>query len=213
MSLDPLSTQYGLDRFQNLADYKQLSFNLLKSCIVILGPKKEREELENKFTNNPPHLYGEKLKLESSGSYLGDELGVSVSESVTLTINKRVGLVKKAIFEIKYIVEDCRSNVSGGIQTGLLIWESCIVPFLFNNCSTWYRIKDSDIKRLIKLQNLFLNVLLGIQNCPTVMLYWDLAILCVPLRILKHKLSLYHHISCLPENALAKKILAAQERH
>ena len=74
------------------------------------------------FIEDPPLLFGEPVRLALSGSYLGDQLGSSVSESITLTINKRLGLAKKAIFEIKNIVEDCRSKIIGGIKTGLLLW-------------------------------------------------------------------------------------------
>ena len=110
-----------------------------------------------------------------------------MSDSVTLTINKRIGIVKKAIFEIKFIIEDCRSRVAGSVNTGLMIWESCIVPFLLNNSSTWLDIKQSDIERLVKIQNLFLCSLLAIQHCPAVMMYWDLSLLTIPIRILKEK--------------------------
>ena len=47
------------------------------------------------------------MKLEKQGTYLGEDVGVSVSESVMLTINKRIGLVIKGIFEIKSVMEDC----------------------------------------------------------------------------------------------------------
>ena len=81
-----------------------------KSSIFILGAKKKRKELEEDFRKNPPLLYGQPMKLEKQGTYLGDDVGVSVSESVTLTINKRIGLVIKGIFEIKSVVEDSRSQ-------------------------------------------------------------------------------------------------------
>ena len=80
------------------------------------------------------------MKIEKQGTYLVEENGGSVSESVTLTINKRLGLTRKSIFEIKHIIEDCRSQIVGGIQCGLLLWESCLVPYLFNNASTWMEI-------------------------------------------------------------------------
>ena len=40
---------------------------------------------------------------------------------------------------------------------------------------------------------------------------WDLAMLKMPLRILKEKLFLYHHISCLPENSVANQMMTIQE--
>ena len=72
----------------------------MKSCFVFLGKKKARIELEKTFRNNPPLLYGKPLKIETQGTYLGEELGVDASKSVSLTINKQIGLATKAIFEI-----------------------------------------------------------------------------------------------------------------
>ena len=85
LCLDPLSAQHGLLCFENLANSKLLRFNPLKSCFVILGRKKAREDLENQFNENPPLLYGKPLKINSQGSYLGDKLGSSVSEGASLS--------------------------------------------------------------------------------------------------------------------------------
>ena len=115
--------------------------------------------------------------MEDQWSYLGGELGSNLVESVTLTINKRSGLAKRSVFEIKSIIEDSRSKVTGEIHTGILLWESCLLPFLLNNCSTWVEIKKCDLNRLCKLQSLFLNTLLNVQKkkCPVPLMYFDLA--------------------------------------
>ena len=120
-----------------------------------------------------------------------------------------MGLVKKAIFEIKSVVEDCRSKVVGGIHTGLLLWESCVVPFLLYNSSTS---RKADLELLSKVQRLFLNSILGVKNCPASLMLWDLKMLDMPMRILREKLLLYHHISCLPKNTVAHQMMVAQER-
>ena len=151
------------------------------------------------------------MKLEKQGTYIGDDVGVSVSESVMLTINKRIGLVIKGIFEIKSVVEHSRSQRIGGIQAELLQWKSCLIPYLFNNAATWLDI-STDMQHLTKLQNLFLNMLLGVYKCPTMLMYWDLRIPLIPLRILKIKLLLFHHISCLPAKALSHRILKIQQK-
>ena len=49
MCLDPESSQFGLDRFENLAETKTLSYNLKKSSIVILGKKKARDKMTKEF--------------------------------------------------------------------------------------------------------------------------------------------------------------------
>ena len=208
---NPVAAMEGNVRFESLANAKLLEYNWKKSSIIILGKKKEREKLEEDFRENPPLLNGKPMKIESQGTYLGEEFGKSLTKSITLTINKRIGIAKKSIFDIKHIIEDCRSGAIGSISTGILLWESCIASFLFNNASTWLEISSSDLKRLSKIQNLFLNMLLAVYKCPAVLMYWDLKMLVVPLRILKLKVMLYHHILSLSPRALSSKILHIQQ--
>ena len=141
------------------------------------------------------------MKIETKGTYLGEEIGKSAKESISLTLDKRIPLVRKAIFEIKHLVEDCRSSIVGGINSGLLLWNSCIIPFLYGNSSTWMDISANDINRLVKIENLFLNMLLNVYKCPAALMYWDLKVTVAPVRILRNKLLLYHHISSLPKTA------------
>ena len=162
VALSQHSAQEGLNRLENLANSKLLSFNSLKSCFVIMGSKKARRDLEEEFKRKPPLLYGKPLKVESQGSYLGEELRSNVSDSVSSTINKRIGLATKAIFEIKSVVEDTRSKAVGGILSGVLLWQSSVLPYLLSHSSCWMEVKKRDMDKLIKLQNLFLNVLLGV---------------------------------------------------
>ena len=98
---DQIPAQFGNDRLENLAETKLLSYNLDKTCIIFMGAKKAREKLMDDFISNPPCLYGKPVKLLDAESYLGDVLGSSVSESISLTISKREGLARKAIFDIK----------------------------------------------------------------------------------------------------------------
>ena len=74
------------------------------------------------------------------------------------------------------------------------------------------KMTKSDMDRLTKLQNLFLNVLLGVRNCPAPLMLWDLKILSIPLQILKEKLMLYYHICNLPKTALSFQVLKEQQR-
>ena len=121
---DPLSAQYGLDRFEHLAESKVLQYNETKSFIIILGAKGARRRLKKEFQDNPPTLYGRPMQIVDNQSYLGDQIGFSNAESITLTLNKRLGIARKAVFDIKTVLEDSRSTVAGGIKTGILLWES-----------------------------------------------------------------------------------------
>ena len=87
---DPHSAQEGLDRFESLAESKLLTYNLKKSYIVILGAKKARRELKKKFEKNPPKLYGQPLQIVNHQTYLGDEVGISSSKSISYEILQMV---------------------------------------------------------------------------------------------------------------------------
>ena len=179
--------------------------------MTVVGSKKAREKLENKLVEKPPVLYWQPLQVVLQATYLGDEIKMNCAESVSATIKKRIGLTKKSIMEIKNIIEDCRSEVTGGIVTGLQLWESCLIPYILNNSSTWLDMRQSDMNVLNKLQNLFLNTLLNTYNCPTPLMYLDLNVLTMPMRILSAKLILYHHIACLPERSISNRIMKIQE--
>ena len=75
------------------------------------------------------------------------------------------------------------------------------------------RMKNSDIERLKKFQNLFYSTLLQVQKSSVFFLHWELGALLMPMRILKEKVNLYFHISNLPEKAYAKRILKIQESY
>ena len=51
------------------------------------------------------------------------------------------------------------------------------------------------------------------KNCPSLMMLWDLGVLSIPLRLLKEKLILYHHIASLPATSLANQVMLSQEQH
>ena len=82
---NPLDAQFGNDRFETLAETKLLSYNMTKTCIVLLGPQKAKQSLEGQFLKTPPLVYGKPVKISSSESYLGDQIGSSVSDSISLT--------------------------------------------------------------------------------------------------------------------------------
>ena len=58
---------------------------------------------------------------------------MGVGKSALATINKRYGVAYKAIFEIKTIIEDTRSNVPGGFMCGIKLWEIGVLPALMNS--------------------------------------------------------------------------------
>ena len=197
-----------------MAETKLLDFNTDKSVIIIIGNKKIRASLENEFQLNPPTLYGIKMKQVEQEKYLGEQISSGgLADCVTATISKRNGAVLQSIFEIRAVIDDCRSNVTGGIVAGLEIWEMAVIPYLLNNSECWTPLTENAVKSLDNLQNLFYRVLLGVPTgCPIPAMYWDCGGLTMENRILKKKLTFIHHVANLPETALASQIYQVQKK-
>jgi hypothetical protein len=214
LCLDPVSAQMGNDRVEAMAETKLLDFNLDKSCLILIGKGKARRKMEDEFGANPPLLYGEKMKLVTEEKYLGDQISAGgLGASILATIGKRRGLVLAKIFEIKAVIDDCRSHVTGGIQTGLEIWEMAVLPYLTNNCESWTGLTDTAVQELDNLQNLFYRVLLQVPTgCPIPMMYWDCGGLLMRNRILKKKLMFLHHIATLSQESIAYQVYCVQKR-
>lgn len=196
---DPVSAQMGNDKVEAMAETKLLDFNLDKSCIIIIGKGKPRIEMEKKFSENPPLLYGQEMNIVTEDKYLGDQISAGgLGPYILATIKKRRGLVISKIFKIKAVIDDCRSHMTGGIQTGLDIWEMSVIPYLTNNSESWTGLPMAAVEDLDGLQNLFDRVLLQVPaGCPKPMLFWDVKGLLMSNRILKKKLLFLHHVATL----------------
>ena len=83
------------------------------------------------------------MKEKSSDKYLGDILSCGgLASSAHETIMDRYSRVFAGIIETRAIVQDCRSQVVGGITAGLDIWESAHIPSLLNNCENWIQVSE-----------------------------------------------------------------------
>ena len=69
-----------------------------------------------------------------------------------------------SILEIKTIIEDYRANYTGGLMTGINIWEMAVIPMMLNNAGTWDEINETTDKKLNGLQNTMLRYLLQIPR-------------------------------------------------
>ena len=204
--------QSGNDKMESVMETKLLDFNLDKSCVIVMGSEKRKGEIEEQLKENPLKLCGQKMKYVLKEKYLGDFLSSGgLSDSVQATILKRKGQVVTSILEAKAVIEDCRSNIVGGITAGLEIWELAILPFLLNNSDTWVEISKSTIDTLDDLQYMFYRYLLATpRTCPIPALLWETGGLLMEHRIAQKKLLFYFHLLNLPTNSLAYEIAAMQ---
>ena len=102
LSMDLESAQMGNDRMENMAETKLLDYNLEKSCFIVFGDKKSRQNINEELVSKPLMLSGANMVQEEQAKYLGDQLsGLGLAESADATDRKRRGLVIMAIFEIR----------------------------------------------------------------------------------------------------------------
>ena len=80
------------------------------------------------------------------------------------TVKDRSSKIKSSIYELRAVIEDFRMQSVGGMEAAIDMNESCIVPLLIANCSTWLDIKKDTEDRLDGLKNLFGQVLLKIPH-------------------------------------------------
>ena len=72
--------------------------------------------------------------------------------------NKRKNTrVKTAIFEIKGIIDDIRSQWNCGAVGVLDRWELWVLPMLLNNSGTWIKRNESTLDMLDELQHMIVN--------------------------------------------------------
>ena len=208
------AAQDGNNRMEKMAECKLLDFNFDKSCAIVIGSKKFRRVINEKYLNKPITLCNRPMKIVESEKYLGDQISSSLSESVFLTIQRRQGLVKRLISEIKFTVEDCRSNVTGGLVTGIEIWRLAVIPFLYYNSECCIDIPKKALKILNQLQSSFFTTLFKMpHSCPTLSYLWDTATLKVDNFLIMKKLLFYHHLQNLPDSSLAKELFSIQKEN
>ena len=114
-----------------------------------MGSQKAKSEVNKMLSDKPLMLCGKPMKREKQGKYLGDWLSEDgLTASAAVTVDKRIGLAKLAVFEVRAVLEDCRSAMTGGLLTGITIWESAILPKLLYNAECWFNISSATVKKL-----------------------------------------------------------------
>ena len=130
MSNSREAAQEANDRMESLLESKLLDLNTQKTCFIITGGKKGRKRLEKDVENSPLMIYNSRMKQVTVEKYLGMQLAATAAASVTATVNKRLGLATRAIYEARAVIEDHRSQAVGGIVAAFEIWERSAIPML-----------------------------------------------------------------------------------
>ena len=98
---------------------------------------KGQDKLQKDTTDYPIECVEFTTSMKIQDKWLGDILHQDgLAASTEATIKERTPQVKSAIFEIKGIIEDFRSQRIGGAVGALDLWELSVLPMLLNNSGT-----------------------------------------------------------------------------
>ena len=194
---------------------KQLNLNLNKDKTVccVIGSYKQREKVKAELILNPLMCGDLETVMKDKFKWLGEIISTKgLADSVGETILSREGKIRGACLEISQIINDWRARVCGGMQTALVLWESCCIPSLLSGAGTWTDITTEHVKRLNKLQCWYLKLILRTgPGAPSISLLWDTSILEMSLRVWKLKILLVLHLRNLDETTLARKVYEEQK--
>ena len=85
-----MSAQEANRKMEDIMEKKLLSLHDDKSVCMIMGANKARRKIQQELEENPLKLYGKRMQVVESLKYLGDNLAPSLSESVSVTVKKRL---------------------------------------------------------------------------------------------------------------------------
>ena len=189
----------------------QTELNKTKSGYILMGTKEQKEKVRERTKEEPVRCGDFEMKELKEEKWLGDYFAGGLKESVRMTIKKREAKIRRASFEIINIVKDYRAQRIGGFMTGLVLWETCAIPSLIYNCSTWVGIGKEEIKLLNSMQDYFLRLLWGTgPGAPKVALRADTGTRSMESRIWREKIMLIYHVSHLEDGDLAKEMMEEQ---
>ena len=228
IKLQPLIYQDDLARFSNsireandgnvkieaVMEGKLLDLHKDKSCFLVFGNTKQKENFSTECSETPIKLYNERMKEKVREKYLGDMIDSGGNAaSVAETVKDRYGKILNGIFEIRQVVEDSRCLMVGGAKAGIELWETSHIPSLLNNCQTWLDVSEETVQKLEELQNKFYRILLSVpRTTPKPALIWEMGGVQMKWRIIQQKLIFLNHIHHLDPQSLAYQVQQVQER-
>ena len=211
VSPDIKTAQEANKKMSKIIDRKLLSFNYDKSYCMVIGHSGARKKLLKKLEESPLTLSGRKMKCVTHLKYLGQEVSGTLSESVQLTVKKRIGLAAHSVFEIRSVIDDVRANVLGGLLLAFMLWKSALLPMLLAGAECWVGVKTRTLSELEKLQLKMLRVCLAVgKGVPKAHLYAQTGTWTIANQVLLLKLKFLHHIATLEVGNLARDLYEAQ---
>ena len=159
-------------------------------------------------------LSGQKLKEREEIKYLGDLITNSLEESIHRTVMRRIGIAKQAVYEIRAVIEDKRSETIGGINLAFDIFNACVMSMVIHNSETWCSIPKKTYKVINDLFLLFFRCIFRIGvGTPIVNFFWESATIKPKYQILQRTLMFIFHLANLPSSALSHQVYRLQSEN
>ena len=199
-------------RVFSLLSERGLQLNYEKSVAMVIGSKKQRDAIQAKIEEEPLVCGKYETKFVEDEKWLGQYISArGLADSVDRTVKAREGKINGACQEIAEIVNDWRSRVVGGMESAILLWESCCVPSLLHGSGTWVEIAPQTEKTLNSIQLKFVRLILQVgPGAPLASLLWDFGLLDMGLRIWREKLMMIMHLRSLDVGTLARQTYQTQ---
>ena len=130
-----------------------LALNKDKSVCVIIGNKKQKSKASEEIEKDPLLCGDFVTKEKEEEKWLGQIISAGgLADSVEKTVTARIGKIKAACLEIVQVVNDWRADAVGGMETAILLWESCCISSLLHRAGTWTDMSGATEKKLNSLQ-------------------------------------------------------------
>ena len=203
----------GNKKINLMIKQRALNLNPRKTICMMIGTKKQKQKFSQELKENPLMCGEIETKEAQSDKWLGQQMSAKgLADSVIKTIEAKEGKIKAACLEIAAVVEDWRSQVVGGMESALVMWEACCVPSLLHGSGTWVDITPAAERRLEALQNWFIRLILRVgPGCPAASLRWETGMLGMTMRVWVEKIMLVHHLRSLDPDSLASRVYEEQK--
>jgi hypothetical protein len=192
----------------------QVKSNKSKCGYIFMGPQHLVAEARKRLETHPVKVEQWRVQELRVEKWLGDQLCSGLSRAVMATIQARAGKVRRASYEIQNIVKDYRAQRVGGFYTAILLWESCVIPSLLYNCSTWIGMGRKEEEALAEIQDFHMRLILGTgPGAHKHSLRADFGVRSTKLRVWREKVMLIHHIRSLSQESIASQMYSEQVRN
>ena len=140
------------ERMDRVVSQLNLRLHKDKTVCILMGSHQQKQKMKAELQKEPLMCGNIETKLKDKFKWLGQILSSGgLEDSVAATVSSQ-------------IVNDWRWHIAGGMETALLLWESCCVPSLLHGAGTWTQMTAATEKTLDKIQCWYLRLFIRLDR-------------------------------------------------